>query len=654
MLSQTTILRSYCFGLLKSLRHFQFGASIPEKGLFGEELLKHPSGFKLLNEKVRKRSFDLVDKIVNRRCDKKVVEVFDDLSNEICSAADLAECVRNLHSDKEFSAAAQESMQDFTELVESLNTRSDLYMALKDSLEAETNFLTDIDRRTALLFLDDFEQAGVNLAETQKCEYVKLSKEIFSVGSQFTHGAEQPVTVAPFYSKLYRVKRHLYSPNALTEKHLCRLISCRHSLARLTGYQSYAHRAQQASLLGSYESAHDFLIEVVKSCQPAAEQELAVLADVLAQVESKREHICESDLTYLCMLYRENAFGQLQHLSRYFSFNNLLKGFEMLTKRLYNVFFSVQTPAVGEVWAGNVIKIDVFQDKDQFLGTIYIDIQYRQTKATGDCHFTVRCSKQLDDGSYQTPIVVLSLSLTKGLENIENIFLSPHQAENFFHEMGHAMHSMLARTHYQHIAGTRCSTDMAEVPSNLMEYFFNNIDVLREIAKDSHGRPISVEDAASLITSRFAFTSLEMLQQAVYSLFDLEVHGGNAEGIVNGRISTTELYSSIWSVVFPSVKKEPNSSWHHRFTHLVPYGAKYYSYLVARAAASLIWNSKFRDSPFSKENGLAWGKVLSKGGSLPPADLLNLALGYWPTVQNLATALKEEADQTCQRSAVSV
>ncbi|MCP9258477.1 Mitochondrial intermediate peptidase [Dirofilaria immitis] len=226
--------------------------------------------------------------------------------------------------------------------------------------------------------------------------------------------------------------------------------------------------------------------------------------------------------------------------------------------------------------------------------------------------------------------------------------------------MGHAMHSMLARTQYQHVAvqnplGTRCSTDMAEVPSNLMEYFFNNIDVLREIAKDSHGRPISVEDAASLITSRFAFTSLEMLQQAVYSLFDLEAHGGNAEGIMNGRISTADLYASIWSVVFPNVKKESNSAWHHRFTHLVPYGAKYYSYLVARAAASLIWNTRFRDCPFSRENGLAWGKVsvigVIKGGSLASADLLNSALGYWPTVQNLAAALKEEADQTCQRSA---
>lgn len=42
------------------------------------------------------------------------------------------------------------------------------------------------------------------------------------VGSQFTRGAELPVTVAPFHSKMYNVKRHLYDPNALAVRRVTR------------------------------------------------------------------------------------------------------------------------------------------------------------------------------------------------------------------------------------------------------------------------------------------------------------------------------------------------------------------------------------------------------------------------------------------------
>ena len=119
--------------------------------------------------------------------------------------------------------------------------------------------------------------------------------------------------------------------------------------------------------------------------------------------------------------------------------------------------------------------------------------------------------------------------------------------ENLFHEMGHAMHSMLARTKYQHVTGTRCSTDFAEVPSVLMESFALDPRMLKRYSMHyKTGQQLSDEFIEKLHFSKSMFTSIETTTQAFYALIDQVYHGKHPL-----RKSTTAVlgYASLSAIV---------------------------------------------------------------------------------------------------------
>ncbi|CAI2351445.1 unnamed protein product [Caenorhabditis sp. 36 PRJEB53466] len=661
-----------------------------ETGLFGNQSLKSADSLRDLPTAVKISTDALLNELLTPSANsnpRKSIQIVDDISNEICKAADLAECVRQLHSDSEFREAAEDVSRDFCELVEGLNTNGPLYNKLKSS-EAR-DILDDVDRRTLTLLLDDFEQSGVHLPNDEKTRFVQLSSEIFDAGARFQANCDRMVAVKKFDQAQYGLPSQLYSPvsNSLDrskrkmvyntfyrhddrqETFLRSLISSRHQLALLTGFASFAHRAQRNSLLEDYDTVRNFLWGVVEQCRGAFEKELAVLIDVAAQCSQQDRNangdvatIAEHDLPFLMHLYRESAYDiarTTQEASPFFTFSSVWNGFSTLTERLYGVRLVEVPVRSGEMWdVPGVMKLKAVDEQNNELGVIYVDISTRPEKAVGDCHYTVRCSKQLSDGSWQMPILVLSLGIVESRDHEwMNSRVSLHSAETMFHELGHAMHSILGRTKYQHVAGTRCPQDFSEIPSNLMEYFFSDLRVMTDVIrkKDGSSDQLSIESAATLLASRHSFTAIETVQQAAYGLYDLEVHGPiAAPQISSGRMSTTELFHDIMNKAMPHVQRSSDAAFQHRFHHTVQYGAKYYSYLVARASASLIWQQRFQSEPFSRKWGDCWAEVQSHGGGHHPSVLLEKILGFRPTENDLTLALSKESHHLANLDAVTV
>lgn len=72
----------------------------------------------MLQKNVTQRCDELVDEICAPQRQRKLVEVFDDLSNTLCKVADMAEFVRTAHQSDDFRLAAEEACINLCEIVE--------------------------------------------------------------------------------------------------------------------------------------------------------------------------------------------------------------------------------------------------------------------------------------------------------------------------------------------------------------------------------------------------------------------------------------------------------------------------------------------------------------------------------------------------------
>ncbi|KAJ6642270.1 Mitochondrial intermediate peptidase [Pseudolycoriella hygida] len=638
-------------------------------GIFGINELQSPVGFYILKENVINKTEDLIKEATGTNRKRKIVEVFDELSDSLCKVADLAEFIRLAHPKKAYGDAAEDACICVSGVVEKLNTHKELYKALKNVVDSKDTFeTTAIDDHVAKLFLFDFEQCGIHLEERQRQKVVYLNDMILQLGQRFMTGAVHPrqvsksvlpdsikpyfsaegdkVLVSGFYADGNAVAREtayrlfLY-PDDHQEYLLSELIKLRHELAEKCDFPTYAHRALKSSTVETPQMVNEFLIKFTEQLRPRAEHDFKIMTRMKQKENGDDSKLAAWDTPYYtAKLKKQWLQVSASEFTPYFSLGGCMEGISNLMKCLYGIVLENTEMEPGESWADDIYKLAVIHETEGLLGHIYCDFYDRQGKPNQDCHFTIRGGKSLADGSYQNPIVVVMLNLSPPRWSSPTL-LTPAMVDNLFHEMGHAMHSMLARTEYQHVTGTRCSTDFAEVPSVLMEYFASDPRVLSTFAKHFQTQePMPADMLRRLSMSKHLFASSETQLQVFYSALDQRYHGDPKR--ITG--TTTDVLKSVQSEYY-SLPYVDNTAWQLRFSHLVGYGAKYYSYLISRAIASWIWQTYFEADPFSRSNGERYRReCLTFGGGIPSKQLVANFLQRDVTPENLTQSLINELD----------
>eukprot|EP00956_Cyclotella_meneghiniana_P034446 scaffold105036_cov84-Cyclotella_meneghiniana.AAC.1 len=439
------------------------------------------------------------------------------------------------------------------------------------------------------------------------------------------------------------------------------LIRHRHLHSTLLGYKSYAHRVLSDRMVGSPVAVNEFLDSMENRCKGVFKRHMEIIQKAKAYVEGTGNEIQPWDLPYYTTALKsqrqhkrweesgdysgEDNEDELSQLSGYFTVDNSIDAMKILVEKLFEIqMLEVEIPPeerwdidIGSFETSGLRKFEFHHDEEGPLGTMYMDLIPRAGKFGHAAHFTIRCGRIRDrvdsnstSNNHQLPIVALVCNLSPSSSpNSSDAVLSHSEVETLYHEFGHGLHSLLSRTSFQHLSGTRAAMDFVETPSHWMETYTRDPSFLSTVLAKHYitGLPMSKKRANHLALSHVDFQGIEIQTQVVHSRFDLALFGETPCSPSLGGCSSTEMFARLHQQA--GVPYAAGTHWHSRFGHLVTYGAGYYGYLYAQTFAADIWKA----TNMSSKGGMKiWKEMLIYGGAKDPKEMLLAVLGREPSV----------------------
>jgi thimet oligopeptidase len=398
-------------------------------------------------------------------------------------------------------------------------------------------------------------------------------------------------------------------------------LAARDEAAGILGYGSWADYILEIRMAKRPEAALEFLEDLERRVRAKADLDIAEL------MAAKREHTGDPNARlelwdwryYQQQILREQHDVDQFSVAEYFPLEETLNGMLDIYASLVGVRFTRIEKA--RAWHPDV-RLYAIEDgtSGEHIAHAYLDLHPRPDKYGHAAAFTLRPGRERSDGGYQSPVSAIVANFTKPTASSPSL-LRHSEVRTLFHEFGHILHQTLTRARFTRFSGTSVERDFVEAPSQMLEHWVWDADVLSTFARHYQtGEPLLAELLQKLIESKNVGSGLFWLRQIYFARLDLAYHAAGANKDTN---AVAEQLHPITGFDFA-----PDTQFQAGFGHLFGYDAGYYGYL---------WSKVFGDDMFSRfeEDGLAAGAdyrslILEPGGTADADELVRSFLGREP------------------------
>ncbi|MCR4680753.1 MAG: M3 family metallopeptidase [Bacteroidales bacterium] len=408
------------------------------------------------------------------------------------------------------------------------------------------------------------------------------------------------------------------------------IVNLRLERANIMGYDNYANFVLEDCMAKNANNAYKLLNQVWVPALAKAKEEAALYQKMI-----DREHggfkLEPYDWRYYCEKLRKEQYDlDEEEIRPYFSLDTARKGLFMVCNKLYGLTFR-ENPDIP-VYQEDVKVYEVI-DNNEVIAVVYMDFFPRASKRSGAWMTNFREQYYDRDGNNIIPVVSLVCNFTKPAGDKPSL-LNIDQLQTLFHEFGHALHSILSRCHYRSLSGTNVPRDYVEMPSQFMEHFSIEPEVLKLYAnhyKTGENIPDAlVKKIEAASTYGQGFINTELLAA---SLLDMDYHTITTKTTI--KLPDFEDQAMAKIGLIPSIISRYKSPY---FNHIFSggYAAGYYSYTWAAMLDNDAYEAFKENGVFDQATATAFRtNILERGNTDDAMNLYVAFRGHEPTIDAL-------------------